>query len=885
MTPDSNVVFIDTDERVTDFVSGSSSHHNQATYYIGRKDAVDDVLAGTGNDSIEGYSGADNLNGGGGDDLIIGGAGNDLIEGGSGSDTSLYTGAYGDYDIEFVTDGSIVISDSNVDRDGADTLKSVEFARFSDRTVNLRPGQDVAFVIDTTGSMFDDIGAVKAQSAAILNGIFDPSRGLLNSRVAVVGYNDPATETYLSFTEQPDPDDRKSAAIGAINRITVGGGGDFPEAVNAGLLRALNGGAGTWRKEAAARRIILFGDAPPKDVELAGQVYRLARNLNVDVPTAPVTRAMAPGLFMTSFSVADASADSPADVVPVQIYTVVIGSDASTAAAFREIATESGGTVFTASNASTVVETLLTVLAAPIYSIAADETSVVEGSAGSRNVSFTVSRDVATGAAAVTLAALGTADAEDVSSIPVTVNFADGETSRTVTVAVLGDRLIEADETFGLRIVSVDQPSTIGVGSAVLTITDDDTSVPLTIFDTDESNTLTGGEFGDLIHGFGGDDTVFGLAGDDTLFGDVGNDSVDGGAGDDAVRGFFGRDTLRGGAGNDLVSGEQDADWVDGGSGNDTVEGGDGDDVLFGGEGNDSLDGGDGADLGFGGDGDDLVHGFSGRDTLDGGAGNDLLYGDLDDDVVSGGDGADTVTGFFGSDQLFGNAGDDLLLGEQDNDILTGGTGVDTLEGGIGNDVLYGDDGRMALRGDFAGDRLIGGEGDDILYQGDGLDTLTGGSGRDIFEFKFTNPLALVEGGLVPGYTEIIDFNASDDRLNFDAANLGVDQAGANFVNTSSGGPSTRVDSFYSGAAAGAAGESVVVLTDQGFASASAAATAVTGEQAGDLILYFNTTVGTASMLYVRGENDAVSIARFTDVASVSDLAGKGFTQDNFVFV
>lgn len=131
----------------------------------------------------------------------------------------------------------------------------------------------------------------------------------------------------------------------------------------------------------------------------------------------------------------------------------------------------------------------------------------------------------------------------------------------------------------------------------------------------------------------------------------------------------------------------------------------------------------------------------------------------------------------------------------------------------------------------------------------------------------------------------IADFQASDDRLNFDAAGLGADQSGANFVNKASGGPSTRVDSFYAGAAAGATGESVLVLTDQGFASAAAAAAAVTGEQTGDLILYFDTTVGTGNLLYVQDVNEAASIARFSDVSSLSDLAGKNFSQDNFVFV
>jgi hypothetical protein len=166
-----------------------------------------------------GGQGADNLTGGSKDDVFIGGEGDDTIDGGSflfglfpekDKDESRYKGARSDYDIEFLSDKSVKITDKLSGRDGSDTLKNIETAVFSDKSVNLKRGQDIAFVIDTTGSMWDDIDAVKVSASNIINSIFD---NFLDSRIAVVGYNDPTTNTFLSFTDQPKIEDRNTAAL------------------------------------------------------------------------------------------------------------------------------------------------------------------------------------------------------------------------------------------------------------------------------------------------------------------------------------------------------------------------------------------------------------------------------------------------------------------------------------------------------------------------------------------------------------------------------------------------------------------------------------------------------------------------------------------------
>jgi Ca2+-binding RTX toxin-like protein len=332
----------------------------------------DDRLLGTSlpaDDELYGGKGNDNLLGFGGNDSLEGGQDNDTLDGGEGdADVAVFSGNFKDYkltlskaDLKTVT----IAHNGGTQEDGTDTLTNVEFAQFKDKKVPLK-GLDLAFVIDTTGSMFDDIDAVKTSANSIINTIFDDSFPF--SRVAVVGYNDPGTNTFLSFTDQEEIADRKTAAINAINRISVGGGGDFPEAVNAGLIRALSGGAGEWNKEAASRTIILFGDAPAKDTQLRAQVVKLASDVGVsntsglralsiagDIKTSNVTESLA----LTRFTLSALDAEDAAVTIPVQIFTIIIGNEPTTIADFKSLTEATGGKIFTAANAGEIVSAIL----------------------------------------------------------------------------------------------------------------------------------------------------------------------------------------------------------------------------------------------------------------------------------------------------------------------------------------------------------------------------------------------------------------------------------------------------------------------------------------------------------------------------------------------
>ncbi len=118
--------------------------------------------------------------------------------------------------------------------------------------------------------------------------------------------------------------------------------------------------------------------------------------------------------------------------------------------------------------------------AAPVVSIAGG--SVVEGDNGTTGLTFTVSLSEASGLpTSLRLAtADGTAQAgsDYMALTPGKLAFAPGETTKTITINVLGDTAIEDRETFSL-LLSDPNGATIGEGTAIGTILNDDTALSI----------------------------------------------------------------------------------------------------------------------------------------------------------------------------------------------------------------------------------------------------------------------------------------------------------------------------------------------------------------------------------------------------------------------
>lgn len=116
---------------------------------------------------------------------------------------------------------------------------------------------DVAFVVDATGSMGDEIRFLQAEMSDV---IFQSKQisNKLNFRFANVYYRD-AGDSYV--TKSMNFNRILSESDAFINEQSAGGGGDFPEAMDIGLDSAINNLS--WSESARARILFLILDAPP----------------------------------------------------------------------------------------------------------------------------------------------------------------------------------------------------------------------------------------------------------------------------------------------------------------------------------------------------------------------------------------------------------------------------------------------------------------------------------------------------------------------------------------------------------------------------------------------------------------------------------------------
>ena len=121
-----------------------------------------------------------------------------------------------------------------------------------------------------------------------------------------------------------------------------------------------------------------------------------------------------------------------------------------------------------------------TILNDDVTDISVANTSVTEGNSGSKTVNVTFTRNgVTSGISTVNYTTQnGTATAgSDYNSQFSSVSFAPGQTSRTVAFTVLGDTAVESNETFNV-VLSSPTGTKIGVGTATVTITNDDVAPP-----------------------------------------------------------------------------------------------------------------------------------------------------------------------------------------------------------------------------------------------------------------------------------------------------------------------------------------------------------------------------------------------------------------------
>ncbi|MCW6053128.1 DUF4347 domain-containing protein [Lyngbya sp. CCAP 1446/10] len=130
-----------------------------------------------------------------------------------------------------------------------------------------------------------------------------------------------------------------------------------------------------------------------------------------------------------------------------------------------------------------------------------------------------------------------------------------------------------------------------------------------------------------------------------------------------------------------------------------------------------------------------------GNDNLYGGENNDTFYGNKQNDFISGDRGNDTLFGGKNNDIIVGGEGEDLILGDRGNDSINGKEDNDLIFGNVGADFIDGGEGNDRGYGGKGNDIIFGSEGEDSLYGNFGDDSICGGAGNDFLNGNQNNDL------------------------------------------------------------------------------------------------------------------------------------------------
>lgn len=197
--------------------------------------------------------------------------------------------------------------------------------RFVTRAVDLNiAGLDVAICIDSTGSMQPTINAARDGLAEIVSLLRALSPKF---RLGLVHYKD--KEDIKNGAKMLSPLTTQIADVQEmLNKLIAAGGGDIPEAVDAGLELALDASSLGWTPQ-ANKVIVIIGDAPPHPENVAATVK------------------LAKGAFEKPFG-KDQVLTGDAKTIknsnrPFVISTIAINGTPDTLSAFQQIAAAGGG--------------------------------------------------------------------------------------------------------------------------------------------------------------------------------------------------------------------------------------------------------------------------------------------------------------------------------------------------------------------------------------------------------------------------------------------------------------------------------------------------------------------------------------------------------------
>ena len=383
--------------------------------------------------------------------------------------------------------------------------------------------QDLAFVIDRSDSMSDEIYTVVNSAVDIVNTLLSGT----NSRVSILTY-EYDQDIIQTFTSD------QTVATTAISSLGWTSGGT--ENVMDALIASFSGDLGIWNTGADAHRVILFGDEQGDDRDRLAEMIQLSGQAVGDAGSVDV------------------------DVFPVLLGGYYGDFDYDTRISFQEIADGTGGAVIEAETEAEIVASILSIIQtgtqATVGTAASDQ---VIGSAGFDKIFAADGDDTINGYGGSDVIFGGGGNDQVFGGVGNDSVF--GGDGNDVIYAGTG-----SDAVYGG--VGNDALGG-GEGGDVLGGADGDDSA----YGGDGDDTIFGGvgNGSDVIYGGTGNDRAYGNAGADTLLSGSGDDEVGGGAGNDQIGSGDDDDLCFGGAGNDTIFAGEGSDTVYGGTGNDQI--------------------------------------------------------------------------------------------------------------------------------------------------------------------------------------------------------------------------------------------------------------------------------------------------------------------------
>jgi Ca2+-binding RTX toxin-like protein len=564
---------------------------------------IENLIGGSGNDSLTGNTG---------DNVLRGGLGNDTLAGGAGIDTAVYAGNFSEYNYSGNTITDAITTNGN---EGTDTLNSIEFLQFADVRISLgidpnngpRLGQPS--MLDQT---WNDSAAGSYTIPASAFYDLDLADGMTFAATLADGS---ALPSWLSFnaTTRTFSGTPPVGVIGTVLDIKVtatdvpAAGQSTPLSVSDNVLLTITEAAGTALTATAG-------------VALAGTFRR-----------ETMTGTTGNDVFLGSggADTINGLASTPPGGDRMDYTGSVTGVSVSLATGTGSGGDAEGDTLIS-------IEELTGSAFDDSLTGNADQNKLY-GGAGADSIDGGAGDDLIDGGAGADSLNGGAGNDTLMARA-----LADGTLEDQIDGGVGVDQLQLTDSAYG-AIVDISESSANPVGIEHVLGSNFADTITGNAFD----NRLSGGLGNDIIRGGAGGDILHGDDGNDTVEGGLGNDSVYGDAGDDRLIGGAGADTLYGGTGSDTVDYRTSSAGVNVNLTTNAGLGGDAQGDIYESGSIENIAGSDHNDVLTGSSVANTLRGFSGNDEFRGGAGNDIFDGgDGEDKIVYTGNRADYAIDF-----------------------------------------------------------------------------------------------------------------------------------------------------------------------------------------------------------------------------------------------